>query len=79
MKKLSELSLADFKKLILIAAVGLITVSGCKNNSDYKAPFVVTGKYIYDDHVSFRYQDANGNYDWFQEKTDKYNIGDTIK
>lgn len=69
-------------KLLLLFAVAVMS-TGCCDNKSLKRPFTIIDK-AFEQHDTIRYYkyeyvDANGRRMQFDEFTDKYSIGDTIK
>jgi hypothetical protein len=64
-------------KNTLLALLTLIAIS-----CTHKKPFVIINKYYNCDNYEYAryyYEDARGCGNEFTEKSDKYNVGDTIK
>lgn len=68
-------------KELLIIILTLLLMS-CDNNTKYEKPFIIIYKSRYDydkTQCFYTYQDKNGRRYNFNDESNKYNIGDTIK
>jgi len=67
-------------KTILLLIVISILLIGCENRTPQK-PFIIIRKHSYFDdiHCVYEYNDKTLHMFDFVERSDKYNIGDTIK
>lgn len=65
------------KKIAIIILLSILFIE-CEKKPE--KPFIITHKNIYPSgNYRYKYYDTNGTTVGFWEKSDKYNIGDTIK